>query len=155
MKIATLINNIGPGQKSFYLIKEFNQLSKTTDNECAVFLEIIGVPVTKPLFPCFSVAFFAEYNGIAIATTLEEASIMLKTSNNADKYLYLWDIEWLDKVINHKNACKILRDDRLKIIARSESHAKTIENYCNIKPIGVVDDWNRNQLKELLESQNA
>jgi len=80
---------------------------------------------------------------------------MLKTSNNADKYLYLWDIEWLDRVINHRVACDILRNDRLKIIARSESHAKIIENYCNVKPIGVVDDWNRNQLKELLELQNA
>jgi len=39
-----------------------------------------------------------------------------------------------------------LRDDRLNIIARSKSHSDMIENFCNKSPIGIVDNWNLDQL---------
>jgi len=110
--------------------------------------------VTKPLFSCMSVAFFSEYDGAAIATTVEEAKSLLETSNNSDRYLYLWDLAWTERPVNHEGFCKILRDPRLKIIARSKSHAIAIENFCNKKPVGVVDDWNHKQLLEIIGGNN-
>jgi hypothetical protein len=41
-------------------------------------------------------------------------------------------------------------DDRLSIIARSESHAQLIENFCNKKVIGVIDNWNLNQIIDIV-----
>jgi hypothetical protein len=154
MKISTVVNNLGPSQKSFYMIKEFNKLSKNSKYSCCAFTEISGVFVTRPLFSCLSVAFFSDYSGIAIATTISEAKTILETSNKTEKFLYLWDMEWTQNIMNHHLACSILRDPRLKIIARSESHARAIENFCNKKPVGIVDDWNHSQLLKIIGGSN-
>ena len=152
MNIAGVLNNIGPSQKAFYMIKELNELAKDPDNSCAAFIELMGVCVIKPFFSCYNIAFFSEYHGTAIATTLEEANIILQTSNNTNKYLYLWNLEWLNKPINYTAALDILLNPELKLIARSDSHAKVIENFCNKTPAGIVEDWNRHQLKEIVGS---
>ena len=36
-KIAVVMDNLGPSQKSFYLIKEFNKLSANIEYSCSVF----------------------------------------------------------------------------------------------------------------------
>ena len=57
--------------------------------------------------------------------------------------------------MNFTQVCNILRDERLSIIARSESHANIIENFCNKKVVGIVEDWNSEQLLALMEKQYA
>lgn len=155
INIAALLNDLGPSQKAFYFIKSFNELSKDPNFSCAAFTCNIGVPVTKPLFSCSSVACFSDYFGIAIATTLAEAEMLLKSNNKSKKYLYLWDLEWVRNPVNFSQACNILLDNRLKIITRSKSHSQIVENFCNKKPIGIVEDWNGEQLLTLLEKENA
>ena len=81
--------------------------------------------------------------------------MLLKSNNNSKKYLYLWDMEWLVRSMNYSQVCDILLDKRLKIIARSKSHAQIIENFCNKKPIGIVEDWNKEQLLKLLEGESG
>lgn len=154
MKIAAIINDLGPSQKAFYLIKEFNRLCANAKMSCTAFVNTCSAYVTKPLFSCMSIAFFSDFNGVAIATTVEEANSLLQSSNNSDKYLYLWDLTWTEHPVNHDAFCNILRDPRLKIIARSESHAKTIENFCNKKVVGIVDDWNAEQLLQIVGAKN-
>ena len=111
MKIAAVIDNLGPSQKAFYLIKEFNKLCADAKMSCAAFVNTCTGHVTKPLFSCMSIAFFSDYDGVAIATTIEEAHSLLQSSNNSDKYLYLWDMPWTEQPVNHDMICNILRDD--------------------------------------------
>lgn len=151
LKLSAMVNDLGPSQKSFYLVKEFNKLSKRKDISCTAFVLNIGASVTKALFSCSSVSFFSDYSGICIATTLEEANILLKSNNNCKKYLYLWDIEWIKTPLNYSEVCNILLDDRLKIISRSESHSAMIRNYCNKSPIDTLEDWNSSKLLNILE----
>ena len=155
INIAAVLEDLGPSQKAFYFIKNFNELSRNQNFSCSAFLCNIGVPVTKPLFSCSSVSFFSDYFGIAMSTTIAEADMLLKSHNNSKKYLYLWDMEWLTRSINYSQVCNILLDKRLKIIARSKSHAQIIENFCNKKPIGIVDDWDKEQLITLLEGESG
>jgi len=153
--ITAVLTDLGPSQKSFYFVKNFNDLSTNPNFSCSAFLCNIGIPVTKALFSCSSVSFFSDYFGTAISTTIAEADMLLKSHNNSKKYLYLWDIEWLVRPMNYSQVCDILLDKRLKIIARSESHAQIIENFCNKKPIGIVEDWNKEQLLKLLEGESG
>jgi len=155
INIAAIVKDLGPSQQSFYLIKKFNELSRDPNFSCSAFVANLGVPVTKPLFSCSSVSFFSDYIGMAIATNLEEADILLKSNNNCKKYLYLWDLEWLVRPMNFTQVCNILRDDRLKIIARSKSHAGIINNFCNKEAIGIVEDWNNEQLLEIMEKEKC
>ena len=146
VKLAAIVNNLGPSQKCFYLIKEFNKAAMSKDMSISTFYERPIVPVTTPHFSCRNISFLSGYNGIAIATSLFEAATLLKSHNNSKKYLYLWDIEWLIRPVNFAVACNILLDDRLKLIARSESHATVINHFCNKQLSGIVDNWNINEL---------
>jgi len=155
MKISALINNLGPSQKSFYLIKEFNELCKNPITSCTAFFLNTTIPVTKPLFSCSSVSFFSGYSGVCIATTLEEANILLKSNNSSKKYLYLWDLEWIKNPLNYSEVCDTLLDERIRIISRSESHSIMIKNYCNKAAIGTLENWNSSKLLQILEDDYA
>jgi hypothetical protein len=96
------------------------------------------------------VAFLQSYNGIIIPTTMEEAEIALRASNNSKKFLYLWDLDWLENPVYFSTAMDILRNERLNIIARSSSHSDLIENFCNKRPVGIVDNWKMEQLLDIV-----
>ena len=78
INIAAVLGDLGPSQKAFYFIKNFNELARDVNFSCSAFVCNLGVPVTKPLFSCSSVSFFSDYLGIAIGSTLAEAEILLK-----------------------------------------------------------------------------
>lgn len=141
INIAAIVNHLGPSQKSFYLIKEFNK-ALSAKNVCAsVFFERSAIPVVPVMFSCRSISFISGYHHNAIATSFSEANVLLKSNNASNKFLYLWDLEWLRNPGKFSDACDLLLDDRLNIIARSDSHATMIENFCGKKPIAVIDNW--------------
>ena len=150
MNIAAVIDNLGPSQNSFYLIKEFNQCLSNKDICVSVFFERSAIPVLPVMFSTKNISFLSGYHDIAIATSIKEASTLLKSENNSDKYLYLWDIEWLIQPQLYDAVCEILLDNRLNIIARSQSHADLIYNFCNKNVSGVVDNWNMEQLTNVI-----
>jgi hypothetical protein len=150
MNIAAVIEHLGPSQKSFYLIKEFNKAINRKDMCVSVFFQKSTVPVVPLMFSSKSVSFLSGFHHNAVCTTISEADMLLKSSNNANKYLYLWDLEWLYLPQNYNSICNVLLDDRLSIIARSESHAQLIENFCNKRPIGILDNWNLNELVRII-----
>ena len=151
IKIAATVNDLGPSQKSFYLIKEFNRAGTTPVISTSIFYNRAAIPVTRPLFSCSNMSFFSGYHGHAISTTLSEAEVLLKSSNNSTKYLYLWDIDWLNNPVNYGAAINILCDPRLQLMSRSDYHATIIENFCNKKPIAIVDNWNLEQILEVID----
>lgn len=145
-KLAAVVNDLGPSQKCFYLIKEFNKAATSKDMSVSAFYNSPMMPVIKPHFSCRNISFLSGYDGVAIATSILAADALLKSHNSSKKYLYLWDIEWIIRPVNFTVACSILLDDRLKLIARSESHATIINHFCNKQLSGIVDDWNINEL---------
>lgn len=151
MKISAIIDNLGPSQNAFYMIKEFNKMAADYTFSCSAFINRITSPVIKPLFSCPIVAYFSGYNGVAIATTIREAVSILNSSNNSKKYLYLWDLEWIYRPQQYEYVYNVIADPRLKLIARSKSHAQLIEGFCNKSPCGIVNNWNKNQLLRVVE----
>ena len=154
MNIAAVINNLGPSQKAFYLIKEFNKTIGSTNLCSSVFFERSSIPVVPPMFSCKSISFLSSFHHNAIATSFEEANILLKSNNASKKFLYLWDLEWLRNPNKFSEACDLLLDKRLNIIARSDSHATMIDNFCNKKPIAIVDNWDLDTLLEVVYDVN-
>jgi predicted nuclease with RNAse H fold len=56
----------------------------------------------------------------------------------------------LENPVYFSTAMNILRNDKLKVIARSDSHAEIIENFANIKVQGIASDWNMSQLQKII-----
>jgi len=151
INIAAVVDSLGPSQKSFYLIKEFNKAASRQDVCVSVFHKRSSISVVPTMFSCKNISCLSAFHHTAISTNLEEASILLNSSNNSDKYLYLWDFDWLTSRIKFRDAMKILLDSRLKIIARSDEHADMIKNYCNKSPSGIIDNWDIQSLINLTQ----
>ena len=149
MQISSIVDDLGPSQKNFYMIKEFNKAAMSKDMSVSAFYNNPMIPVTKPHFSCRNISFLSGYEGIAIATSILAADTLLKSHNDSKKYLYLWDKEWLIRPVNFAVACNILLDNRLQLIARSESHATIINHFCNKQLSGIVDNWNMGELLKI------
>tara|TARA_R110000824_G_scaffold208575_1_gene394412 strand:- start:2623 stop:3081 length:459 start_codon:yes stop_codon:yes gene_type:complete len=149
INVSALVKDLAPSQNTFYLIKAFNSMIKNTDISTSVFFHRQAVPPVRTLFSCRSTYCLSSYHGKVISTSLEETQTSLKASNNSDKFYYVWDLEWLHNPVNFGTVIKIMRDSRLKIIARSKSHAEVIENFSNKEVIGIVDNWDMNKILEI------
>ena len=150
INISAIVPDLSMSQNSFYLIKEFNKCLSNTDLSMGVFHLRAAIPPIQPLFSCKNVAFLNTYHGAIISTRIEEANIILKSTCKHDRYLYLWDLDWLENAVYFSTAMQTMRDEKLKIIARSKSHAEVIRNFCNRDVCGIVDNWNMDQLLEIV-----
>ncbi len=148
--IAALVESLGPSQNAFYLIKEWN---KGLDDPClslSAFVNSHSVPCQQCMFSYKLLAFLCSYEGVLISTSIKNAAISLKMPTKMDRYLYLWDFNWLTQSVDYNSICEIMSDNKIKLIARSQEHADMIENFCNRKPVGIVDNWNLEQIENLL-----
>ena len=140
MNIAAIVKNLGPSQCNFFLTKEFNKLSEKSENSCTVFVNDPTVPVLDPSFSCPVVAFLPHFKGACISTDIYSIT---------NKFFYVWDMEWIIKRMDYNSTVELMRNESLKIIARSKSHAEVISNFCNKQVCGVVDNWESSKLLEL------
>lgn len=147
--IAALLNNLSISQNSYNMIKSFNQLSGNQNNVCCFYHNLSSPPV-EPLFAMMNIYYLNLFKGSVIATSLHTAQTLLNLNTKVNKYLYLWDLEWLTRPVRYEHALNILTNKDLKIIARSESHAKVIENFCNKKVCGIVDNWESEKLLQII-----
>lgn len=148
--IAAIVDSLGPSQMSFYLIKRFNNLIKDVDYSPICFYNNLTKPVITPFFGCANIASLSAFRGAAISTNIETASLILRTCNKMDRYLYVWDLEWLRRPMEFGHTMPIFRHPKIQIIARSEDHKNIIENYINRDVCGIVEDWSIEDLMRII-----
>lgn len=147
--ISVFVKNLNASQNSFYMIKELNKCINDCSLSAGVIYQEKSIPPVPTLFSCKMINGLSSFQGTLIATTIEDAKTMLKINNKSSRFLYLWDMPWIESPVNFELASGVLRDEKLSIIARSESHADCIENFCNRRPIGVVDNWDLESLLKI------
>jgi len=150
MNIAAIVKNLGPSQCNFFLVKEFNKLSEDCSNSCSVFVNNVTIPVTDPCFSCPIVTFLPQFSGSCIATSISTANQLLECTGTTKKFLYIWDLEWLNNPASYSETIKIMSNKKINLIARSNSHAGVINNFCNRDVCGIVEDWDKDQLLNIM-----
>lgn len=150
MKIAAIVDDLALSQNSFYMIKNFNELGRKLEHQPYCFYHNLSTTAITPLFS-ISHVYYAMYfyGGKLVATNLNTLKTMLNIHTNAEKYFYVWDLEWLRGGFDYMSNVSLMRDKNIKLIARSDSHAEAIYNYCNIPVYKVIDDWDYRQLEIL------
>ncbi len=148
INISAFMESLGPSQNAFYLIKEWNRGISDADLSLGAFVNAHSVPVQKCLFSYKLSSFLSGYEGVLISTSIKNSAISLKMTTKMNRYLYLWDFNWLKRAASYNAMCEVLRNDKLKLIARSEEHAEMIENFCGKRPVGIVDNWNIDQIRD-------
>lgn len=149
--ISAFMESLGPSQNAFYLIKEWNNAIDDTRLSLSAFVNAHSVPCQTCWFSYKLSSFLSSYEGVLISTSIKNAAISIKAPTRMDRYLYLWDLNWLRKPTSYNAMYEVLSNDKIKLLARSEEHADMIENFCNKKTVGIVDNWNVDQIREIVE----
>ena len=145
MNIGIVVPHLGSSQISFYAIKEINKLvQQNYPDDLVLFFEQIINPVIQPQCATMCINELMSFKGILITTTIDNTimSIARNTRKNNRIIFFVWDLEWTrpNKNIYLYNYRAFNESD--KIVARSENHARAIENYCN-RPVGrIVEEFN-------------
>lgn len=82
-----------------------------------------------------------------IATCLNSASHLLLSPKIKDFYFYIWDLEWHRKLFDYEEIKKIYCNKKIKLVAKSNDHAKIIYDAWNIMPT-ISKNFDINQIVE-------
>lgn len=151
-KIAVLLESLTSSQLSYCAIKNINEHLEDSDNDFVALFENGGPTIIQPQFAVMPVNELWSFDGVAIATNVSTAMSLSKSFSPIKKLFYVWDLEWARATgRDYENLIKPFLDKDLILIARSEDHAKAIENYCNRKVDHIVEDFNIEQLIKVIE----
>ena len=88
-----------------------------------------------------------SFEGSLFATSVSTSLSVQKSFAPKNKFFYVWDLEWTREHGRvFESTIKAFSNEDIELIARSEDHAKAIENYCNVKVKHIVKDCNVEQL---------
>lgn len=146
--VSAILEDLSLSQNSYNMIKSFNYLSNQ-NNMCCFYHNVSANPV-EPLFSVMNIYYLNHFKGHAIATSLQTAKTVINLNSNIKRYLYLWDLEWLREPYDFISVVNVIRNPTLNLIARSTEHAQLIQNYANKKVEYILNDWNPNQLLEII-----
>lgn len=152
-QLGFLVNNLSASQLSYYLLKGLNKWAEDPNNDPTIYVMQVERPIIVPKLSIMNLAEVAGMRGTAIATDIETAGVMLDCATTTSRFLYIWDTEWLRGPQRiYENHAKVIRNPRLKLLCRSIDHKIAVENCFNVKVAGIVDDFNLEQLLEIIQN---
>lgn len=150
MNIASIVEDLTLSQNSFYMIKNFNKLAERIENQPYCFYTNLSSVTPKPLFAIMNLYYVNFFNdGKIICTDLDNLTVLLNLNSAAEKFFYVWDLEWLRGNNRYIDSVDLMNNERVKLLARSNIHAKAIESYCGREIHAVVDNWNYKDLEKI------
>ena len=154
-KISFLVPHTGSSQLAFFLINELNKMAETNPEiDAIIYHENKHRNCIPANFAVMSLSDAWANEGPVIATSLSTAKKMGSFASER-KIFYVWDIEWIRnnhmQTFQYEQYSDVYTDSSLELIARSESHAKIIENAFNKKVSHIVSDFNMSEILEILK----
>jgi len=148
--IAALVDNTNLSQCVYYMTRAFNKM-----NDLSPFCYYTDLS-TQALKCNFSVlnCYYANHyvGGPIFATSLETLNVLINLNIRASKFFYCWDLEWLrDSKFSYSDNMGSLNNEYITIVARSESHARCIENYSNKKVSHIIENWEYDKIRGLID----
>ena len=145
MNIGIVVPHLGLSQISFYAIKEVNRLvDEKYSDDITLFFEHLVPSVIPPKCAVMCINEIMSFKGTLITTTLDTTLMALARNTRKDNRVifYVWDLEWMRPNKNNFLYNHSIFHGVHKIVARSENHSKSIENYCNRKVDLIVKEFN-------------
>lgn len=156
MNIGVIVEDLGMSQLSYSVINNINAACEhNSENDYILFYENLGNPILPVNCAVMNSSELWSFNGIVIATTASSAMFALKAVNQTKKFFYIWDLEWTrgrTRTDFTKNLSSY-RNENINLIARSKDHALAIQNYCNRKVPYIMEDFDINTLREIIENE--
>lgn len=138
-KIGFMVESLEPSELTTHIT--INSL-EVNDLDVILFFERLGRAATFHLCSNMHVMEAYNFDGPLIATNLNTALKLINFPSPKPKLFFLNDLEWLrfpNK--NYDTFETIYRNKELTLIARSEDHAKLMENCWNVKVEHIVHNY--------------
>lgn len=142
-KIGIIHRDWGPCDCAFYGISYGNKIVSQTNIDLIYFYENLPQFVIPPISGSMNIQDIWGFDGLTIATNLDSAFALSKVIGNHPKVFYVYDLEFLrPQNRNFLYNTSIYRNPNLKLVCRSDEHAKCLSNYSNRTDISIIDDFN-------------
>ena len=152
MKIGVIFDDFIKSDKNYTLMDKINSFVNTHNDEICGFLTNISHKVIDTFFAYANISDIAHFNnGLVIATSLDGADVMNKTSVHSDKCFYIWDMDWMGHAFNFYGVYNILSNPKIKKIVRSQLQADIIKNNFNVEVDGIDEDFNLEKIYEICQ----
>lgn len=132
--IGIILPNLEMNQLAFETIYTINkEIASNNGYDYRIFFEDLSARCIDPMCATMNSSEVHSYDGLLISTTLDNTRTSLKAIGKIERAFFVWDLEFVRNEKNYIENLKIYRDPRIKLIARSEDHAKVLMNYSNRK----------------------
>jgi hypothetical protein len=151
-KINIMVDKLENSQLCYFLLRNIGRqyAANNHDADYIITYNVLNSLIMKPACSIMSMAEIYGQEGTTIATDTNLALKLINIPGPFLKIIYLWDLDWLrSQNKNWEAFAAIYRNPSLKIICRSESHAKLLQNTFNVNAIGVVENFNLQQIYKL------
>lgn len=151
-QVGFVVPSIDANQVAFTCITNCNRwLVNNFGMSFSVFYDKEYAPCIDPLFPRFHLADALGFEGHLIATSMS-AALNIKTATKSRRYYYIYDLEWLRRgyTFSKEQTESILANDEIIKFARAKDHVEEIKKAGCTKLHGVVEDFNIEQIMEII-----
>ena len=147
--IGILKGNVGNKDRDFFAMYNLNKLSKT-DTPCCLFCDYIDPNFVLPVdVNVLQRNHIFNFDGITITDDLALSQDFLYATYNHKRFLYLYHLEWpYINGLHFSHLKKVLLNDNIHLIARSDTHATVIEQLFK-KPKYFMPEWDYGILREI------
>lgn len=154
-KFGFLIDAVGPSQHSVYLTQQVNALiGQNPDFAPCVFYRNFDKIVEPPLFALLNCYETWSFDGIAIATDMYSAKLLLKCPGPKKRFFYVWNMEWaFEPNQQHAELAEIYLNSKLPLIARSKYHADILTKIWQ-PPVAILEEFNHEQLASFIKEES-
>lgn len=144
--IGVILPDLSSSQLAYYATKNINMLLTTSNkHDAVIFYETLAPVHTLPRCATMNISEIWSFHGTLISTNIDNTLQSIKAINNAKKIFYIWDLEWLRQgKQNYLYNIRAYRSNKVALVARNKDHAKAIEDYCNRKVNGIIDNFQIN-----------
>ena len=143
-QIGFMLNDTTASQLSFSLIKGINDyIDNGGKEDFTLFFENSSANIIEPNFATMSMSEIWNFSGDLFSTSVSTSLSLDKCFAPKAKYFYVWDLEWIrNNGQGYEKTIQAFMPKNIKLVARSEDHAKAIKNYSNRQVDHIVENIN-------------
>jgi len=146
--IGIIVDEVFGSSQHYFMFKTLNELSATDD--CYLFTNKVNSLPMNNKFAIMQQLEALHHPGILISTSLFSTQILANSLTASKKYFYIWQLDWMNmNGLLNKQLDRVLYNDEIELISRSNSHANVLSQICK-KPCGVVYNWDKERLKTVI-----
>lgn len=131
MNIAIVLPHLAPSQLRDEVFDIINRNRNNTNNSYTVFFENAAPCFSSVIAPIMNVSELKHFRGRAIHFTLSSPRFTLNSIYQVETILYSYDLDWLSGHPDYISNVQLYRNDKLKLVTRSDSYANLLSKYCN------------------------